>query len=258
MQRLRPHTAAFFAALFLVGAFFLGTDAAAAATLPLPQCDLNQQIEQLATLKGETNSAPVTELKLRQDLLKATITCAIADIDATHATLEGLVTHTGEDKAMRIAFLADLQTARAYYAAQETVATTLDSISGTRRLAQDINTWREQDYLDMYWEATEFIALVRNGDLIRSANTRLGQVKEAVNDLDLEEDVEISALVKDADGLIDTARTEQTLARAGLRLTPRSAPESILDHSKRSLDALRTTYTTFFSISDAAKRAVSQ
>jgi hypothetical protein len=226
---------------------------AAASSSP---CDLTEPLDQLSTLKQETAAAPLTELKLRKDLLQATITCALVDLELTQTAVAGLTTYTTQDKAMRGAFAADLQAAHDYYVARANEFAALDSIEATQTAAQALNAWREQDYVAMLWEANEFVALMQNGALIRAANGRFIQIKDAMSSLNLEDNGEVRSLLKDADASIDVARGEQALALGSLRKTRRSAPEVVLDHSRLSLDALRTTYKTFFAISAVVRTLV--
>ncbi len=226
-----------------------------AAENALALCAIVKPLDQLTTLRNETTNAPKTELALRQELLQATITCALADLDATSAALTDLPLVNDTDKADRDGFLQDIQAARDYYTHQASSTENLRNINESRVAARQIGEWRNA-HQDAYWEASEFIALIKNDALMAAADNRLGQMEKLVKPLTLVDGDTISPLLADAHTALDLSHHEQDAAKAALREQPLTPPDTILSHSKTSLGALAGAYDIFFKINDAVKVVV--
>lgn len=227
-------------------------------TVPPNPCELAEKTtDQLATLKTETDDAPKTELKLRSDLLSATIGCAVLEIDTLSAALTNVSLNNGRERGLRTDFLADLAKAREHHLGVTTQTASAGTIEETRTVARALQAWRETHYAPLAWEATEFLALVKNRNLIVAADLRLAQIEKVVTPLRIiGTGDEISPLLDAARESLETADREQGIAEAALRHDPRISPEDILVHNRASLEALARTYQTFFNISVAIKKIV--
>ena len=215
-------------------------------------CQFQSQLETIKSISGDTALDDVQKLRValnaRKNLLKNIIDCAARDADELKTDVESLPPESdGAVRQLAEQITSDLNGALRYYSAQRRKVEDV-GLHGSQELSRNIREWRAISYAPMAQKASNFIAWNKNLELIRTADSRLNQVRRTVGILKLLNDEEFQNLFKRADAYFRDAKTNNQKA---LEMLGRfDGRESATEFIKSALDDLSKTYQEFFTIGE--------
>lgn len=223
-------------------------------------CNFQSQFEELVDVKNNAKLDDLqrirVELKIRKDILNNILACAIQDVLSTKAKLVEIRPSDEENKIIQNQFLNQLNVIVNYYQNQKFKIEDL-GIQGSEDLARDIKEWRANTYLPLANEATNFLIWIKNRDLIKTTEQRLGQVNQTIKNLKVSGNENIQSLLEKSRLNIETAKVGSLEAKKIFQDFPPSPKSSSLAFIKISLESLAKAYQNFFDIMDVIKKMLS-
>ena len=172
---------------------------------------------------------------------------------STKAKLSEIRLGDQENKIIQNQFLNQLNVIVNYYQNQKLKIDDL-GIRGSEDLARDIKEWRANTYLPLANEAISFLIWIKNRDLIKTTEQRLGQVNQTIKNLKVSDNENIQSLLEKSRLNIETAKVGSLEAKKIFQDFPPSPKSSSLAFIKISLESLAKAYQNFFDITDAIKK----
>ena len=240
------------------GAYFLSF-AAAAVLLALPlarfsalaatgSCTFGAELEELQKIND-----PSAELTARKKFFASIVDCGVRDIKNLKANLEGVSLPDTETKNARAQIMGELDEAIGYYNKQN-LAVLGAGMRGTKEVARNLLEWRSIYYLPLSQKAITFVMWAKNQNLMQAAEQRLGDIKKTINNLNLSENAELTALAREANGNLENALQANELARR--TFLRNYIYEDALALIRTSLEKLSQTYRNFFDLSVAVNKVL--
>ncbi len=216
-----------------------------------PSCGITP--DDLAAIKAVQNDPSLSygaemqqELALRKNLLTRTIQCAEISAQQLQTDLSGTSVNSGLEN-IKSQLLNDLNGASTYYSLQ-LQKVNVSGISGTKIIAQEVLTWRENNYAPLSENVMNFIAWSDNQRLFTTAQDRLAQINNLIASPLFSENTDIQKDYQEAVVSLKAAQDQNQYAKNAFAES--LPPGQALIFIKNSLDLLSSTYQHFFDISN--------
>jgi len=195
------------------------------------------------------------ELSARKDLLRATLDCALAEVQGSADTIHSLPSTNDAVESLKTTYFRKLDEAASYYRLEQSTIDTL-GLKGSRDLAKSVRDWRTSNFAPIAATITDLTIWAKNQAVMKTAGNRIDQVSRTVQVLSLSggDDINeafssVQANFRDAGSLNERAR--QALVQFG-------TVEDPLPLIKASLDSLSKTYQSLFGLSETVKKVLPQ
>jgi len=255
MNNSRMNLSLFFACT--VGVFFLGMMPllARAQTADASDCRFEEQFARIAEIRANTflntNDQVRMELEVRKDIIRKTLSCAIADTQALKEKVGAVRSDDVSVRALRTSFVNQLDAALSYYEREELKIDTL-GISGSKDLARELKEWRTNTYAPTAEQTLHFLVWAKNQELFLAGANRFADIERSIASLKLLESESIAPLLSTARADLRDASAANDEAFVALQEFPPRT--NAFDSIKRSLEGLAKTYEDFFNVSGEVQK----
>lgn len=185
------------------------------------------------------------ELSVRKRILTKTIQCAQNDALQLQIELNNTTIDPGLE-SIKVQLSDNLNSAVSYYNLQ-TQNVSWAGISGTKSIAGNILSWRENNYAPLAENVTNFIAWANNQSLFSAAETRLSQINNLITSPLFSENISIQRDYQEA--VVSLKAAEDQNGDAKNAFAQSLSPQQTLSYIQQSLSLLSNTYQHFFNIS---------
>ncbi|MDP1689098.1 MAG: hypothetical protein Q8L47_03125 [bacterium] len=173
-----------------------------------PVCELNKALNELLVIKDGSLTGIArdrAEFKARKAVVTQTIICADIEIAGTEASLTGLTLVAPEDEALRTQFLTSLNASKDQYAIYSDAIATSTGLFDIKNLAEDILTWRKNEYIPLLGQINDFILVISNEQSTKIARARFDKISSTISILRLSNVASIKSLLDGASALTTKA-----------------------------------------------------
>jgi type 1 fimbria pilin len=200
------------------------------------------------------NSEIKQELAARKALLIKTIQCAQNNALQLQEQLNG-TTIDPSLISIKNQLSDNLSGAVSYYNIQ--IQNTSNSgIMGTKLIARDILTWRNNNYVPLAENVVNFIAWSDNQALFSAASTRLNEINALISSPLFSENKDLQVDYEEAAASLNAAEGQNSNAKNSFAQS--LSPDQTLLYVKQSLTLLSETYQHFFDISTIIQSLIPQ
>lgn len=237
------------AIFFLPGRIIAGSPTSPQAA-EKESCNFENQFKELAGVREANNldylPTLLAELRIRKELLRKVLDCAISEAEDLRASLAALKSIPPEMELLRDRLYERIGETKDYYQMQQSRLNEL-GIQGTKDMAKSIKEWRLTQYASLANGATQLIIWTKNQELFQAAQKRFQDIKQTVRFFNLLDNSEMKDLLTKATERLAKARSINEAAKEALNRFDFS--ENSLGLIKDSLEELSETYQLFFELS---------
>ena len=224
------------------------------------ECEFQPYLDQLNLLQSSPNTTSTNiisetaenELKIRKELLKIIVDCAIKEAALLQVKIGGVSFRDENTKNIQFYLVGELDRTLSFYRLQKSRIERVD-LQSSKDLAKIIRDWRKDFSVPITDEAISFLIWIANQDLFKTAEKRFSQFSQVVINLKLTEDKDILTLLQKSKSNIEQA--ENANREAGFSFKSRGGtPTPLL--IKTSLEHLSETYKNFFDLNEMIKTKI--
>lgn len=195
-------------------------------------------------------TAVKTQLKNRQDLLRAVLLCAVADAKEMRSQVASLKTANPAEEEIKTAYMDRIDKAIASY---KDYISQIDEtgVRASQDVAKSVKEWRASEFSSLAENTVNAVVWLKNQEVFRAADVRFANIERTVRALKLLDSEDIAYSFEKAGASMAFARDKNEKARTLLRDFMK--PQMVSGSLKESLDNLADAYKSFAEISDAVK-----
>jgi hypothetical protein len=186
------------------------------------------------------------ELAARRDLLTKTIQCAETSAKQKKTAIDAASVDSSLEN-LKSQWSDRLQSSISYYDLQLQKINGV-GISGTESIAREVLTWRQNNYIPLAENVSNFIMWSDNQKLFSTAENRLSQINNLTNSALFSQNADVQNDYEEAAVSLKTAKDQNAAAQKAFSQS--LPPDETLSLIQQSLDSLSSTYQHFFDVSN--------
>ncbi|MBI1960908.1 MAG: hypothetical protein HYS43_01385 [Candidatus Liptonbacteria bacterium] len=192
-------------AAFIAGTGLVGVRVADAATKSEPRsCEIKETLDAFTAIQdlSSQDAASGTDRQEQKQtagaaLLHEIVACSLDALDGMEKKLTALKGLSESEETHRTRFLKDIAAYRAYY--EETAKTGDAAVQpNVKAVAQEILKWRQETYNPGTERIVNFVFLIEERNVIKTARARLDKIAAALKKVDLIQHASIRKLLEEA------------------------------------------------------------